>query len=593
MKPASFYAPHMAVGLDLNGKTNLPYGAISGGYSARYIRNTGIYTGPGYRNIADLGTNLPIDMLYGSKHAILKRLWGKSDVTIFHSIDTVSTGYNIGVALTTSGERSFFLEQGNGDLFHFNQTDSPYRIACAFNTIIINDTDVTITIGTENIDKFANSGTVYCRGNAISYTGRNTGSGTLTGVTGIQAGGHPAYSLITQTSQPSTMSTIKATCGMELEGSMLVAGVKGSEEFVRWSAPSTIDHEEYFYDFTGNGASAKQMPGPVTAMVKGINRSYIFGNKFIAATSGFDVKTGVLSTQPVTDNYGAYNPLCVVDMDGVAACLGQKRLIPININLSPNGSPATSDGVQQGTSQGSSLDETFDVPIQPWLSSFDDDQGDYAMLEYNSTEKLLTISGLVNGVLETRVFQNQKGVRAFTPTESRPSRVFCFHEGKSYFGSNSTSTVYRNHYGMTNDGVEIIHQWSTGRMQTKASGLLYDEDLTDFNYKGYMSEDCEYTLEIFINGSATPSFTQEFDDSSITSTSGIPIGTNGVGTHLLAGDSEELVYAYPFDVSPEVLGLSGNDFEVRWTCSKLGAFLQINSMIMNGQLMRLQVQNRS
>lgn len=64
------------------------------------------------------------------------------------------------------------------------------------NTSIINDSDVTIVL-TSSYD-FADSGSIEINGDVISYTGNTRLTGTLTGVTGIQTGGHAASSYVLQ-----------------------------------------------------------------------------------------------------------------------------------------------------------------------------------------------------------------------------------------------------------------------------------------------------------------------------------------------------------------------------------------------------------
>lgn len=583
MKGFKFDAPHMAVGLDLNSPNNLKYGAIHDGSSARYVRKTGIYTGPGYREVADLATGQPIDDLFGSKNDVFKTLWAKSNTNVYHSVHNVSTGYGVGLSLTAS-ERLFFLEQSNGDVFGFNQTDTPFRLATGVLQATLTDLATgEINVGSGTINKFAASGTVYMNG--VSYTYGAKSATSLTGLGGgpLPSGGLPVGTLVTQSSNPATMvdlagNAVKGTCGMELEGCMLIAGIKGTESIIRISAPSTLDNEEFFYDFQANGASAKVMPNPVTAMIKGVGRGYVFGESYVHAATGFDAASGILLTTPISQDVGAYNPRCVIAVGGKVFFFGKKRFTPINLTLQP-------DGITS-----SQIDDNFDYPIQPWLATLDDDQSDSAVLEYDETNGLISITGKVGGSLQTYLYDDTNGIEAYLPRETRPLRCHTFFDGKSYFGSNTTDKVYQNHIGRTNDGIAIAHRWRTGRMETNDRKEGFPDIL---KFSGYMTSACEFTVNIYASGSSAAVFSEDFDDSIITSSIGRPIGLRGIGSSQVGGDPSAPTLVYPYEVEVELTGIQGYDFEVEWVCNKLGAFLQVNPMLMDGKDSRLASRDRS
>lgn len=572
MQAVTFEARHMAVGLDLSSPRNLKPGAISDGYSARYIKNTGIYTGPGYFQWADLGTSAAVDDMFGGRNAILKSLWGKSGTKIFHGMQTLNTAYEIGLTLTAA-ERQAFLEARNGDILSFNQTDSPARIATAKITTVALTTLASgvITVGTGYIDKFTATGTVYMNGVSYTYGGKSATELTTLGGGPLPTGGLPIGTIVTQTSTPSSFSAAKGTCGMFMEGSTLIAGVKGREDVVYTSAPATFDNPEYAYDFSDNGASAKVMENPVVAMIKGNAQGYLFGHNWCQSSPGFNVATNILETYPVSETIGAYNARCVVNMGGRVAMLGEKRLMPVDLFLS-----------REGVSQGR-VDEEFDTAIRPFLDQFDPvaDQQDVALLEYDISRGWLSATGSINGVARTLCFDTRDGVKAFTPEEIRPMRCHVFFDGESYFGSNSDDKVFLNHATFTNNGFPILHRWSTGEMEAKRGSVEIESDTLMFD--GFMSSGCEVTVKFYIDGNSTAAYSIDLTDSIITSAVGVAIGTRAIGISSIAGGEETPALAYPYSAEIDLNGLLGRAYRIEWECSTLGAYFEVDSFVFKGK----------
>lgn len=566
-----FEARHLAVGLDLNGDgLNLPFGSIIGGSSMRYVKQAGIESGPGYVLQSTLGTTERVDDLFGARKRETKSLWAKSGTKIFHSCHRLGIKYDVGVTLTST-ERQCFVEGRNGDIFAFNQTDSPLRIAVAALIADCADNSGALSVGTGNIDKFAASGTVYVRGSPVTYSGKS--GGTLTGLSGIPAGGVTTGDLVTQTSTPASFAIAKGTCGMIIEGSMLVAGVKGAEDIVYTSAPSTLDNPEFLWDFLDNGASAKVMPNPVVAMVKGQGLGYIFGSNFCESTPGFDVETNVLLTHPVAD-VGAYNARCVAMMGGRICYLGGGRLMPVDIVSGPDTYPR------------GKVDEDFDAPILPWLQQFDpdDNQADVALLQFDDARGLLTIAGKINGRTVCRPYDARDKIKAFLPEEIRPMRCHVYFDGDSYFGNNMIDKVYKNHTGLTNDGFPILHSVRTNRMEAKKGRR---EVLLDFlNFDGFMSVNGEIIVRIYIDGSSKVAFSWTIDDSYITSRSEEAMGLRTPGWNTLGGGDSVPQKIFPFKAEIDLNGLTGEDFMIEWLTSKLAAYFRIKSFLMEGNGVR-------
>jgi len=570
-----FVAEHMAVGVDLNGEgRNLKLGTLIDGMAMRYIRKEGMETGlSGYRKIVDLGTDAKVDSLFGGKSSLTKSLWAKSGTKIFHTIQIDGKAYTVGMTLSAA-ERNFFLETRNGDVLTFNQTDSPARITAAVLTADTDDDTGAITVGTGTIDKFAASGTVYLRGSPVTYSGKS--GGTLTGLSGIPAGGVKTGDLCTQSTTPSSLAIAKGTCGMIVEGATCIAGVKGFENVIYQSAPANLDNPEFAWDFNDNGANASILENPVTAMIKGTTFGYFFGESFCKSTSGYDLTTNVLVINDVTPDFGAYNQYCVANMGGRVVALGKNRLIPFSFFLNSQSTPEAK------------VDENFDTPIRPWLEEFDTTgQKGSAFLDYDGSKGLLTIGGKINGAFKVRRYDARDGIKAFTPEDVRPARAYTYFDNKSYFGNTATGKVYVDNESLTNDGFPILHFARTGRMEAQKGRKELLLDYIDFD--GFMARSTVFTMNFYVNGNFNiPRYTFDLTDSIVTSfKAGKAIGERTHGLFVPGGDpSEGVTFKYPYKTTVDLTGIDCEDIVVEWVCSKLAGYLQVKSFIMEADGIR-------
>lgn len=568
-----FPAQRMDLGLNQDSIRNLEPGQISAGSSVRYERGSAIYTGPGFRTACDLATT---DATYGLREALVfPALWSKSGTKIFYSTDGV-TSYDTGVTATAAETTDWFQEQGNGDILHMNQTDTNIRFAVAKNTVIVNAADTTVTVGAAYITKFAASGSVIINGVSYSYSGVNATQ--MTGFSAFAAG-FAVGTLIVQSTNPTTWVEEKGTFSFELETSMYIGGVLGYENILYCSAPDTTGTTpQYFYDFDANGKTSGPLPGKLTGGIKGINRAYIFTNNQCFQHNGRDPTTGNFLITPLSEQYGAYNPHCIVDMEGTIAFFGGKRLIPIIIGLGPPGVlPAPSLGIN------------FDQRIRTWLSSLDDASAQaQAKLHYDKDTKILKIQGVRNGALETYFYDRAND--SFGPSEVRSASSYSMFLGRSYFGHSSNGVVYLDDEGRTNDGLAIAHSWSTGELEfDKGRRYLQAHTLA---FDGYMTTATEFTVNVYKDHASTADYTGTFDDTLITSTVGVPLGSRGVGISTIGG-SDDTIKAYPYRCEILLIGLSGEDFRVEWLCSTEGGFLQVNSYLLTTIVPRGNLRTRS
>jgi hypothetical protein len=561
-----FAANRMDLGLNLQSARNLQLGEISSGKSARVERGSGIYTGPGFRQSAQPTAGVAVDGM--EEATVFPALWIKNGTTIQYSTDAVNF-YTTGVT-ATADKRTSFLEQGNGDMFAINTTDAPLRFAVMDLDTAIAASDNTITIGSVHIDKLAATGTVYVNGTAYTYTGKSGGN-----ITGVQEGGgavttaQAVGSLVIQSSNPGTFAEEKGDIAVEFESRMFVAGVADKENIIYYTGPTDESNPEFFYDFDANGAYQHFLRGKVTGMISGAERLYAFSEKGVFQGQTVDVSTGVLSLQPLSTAYGAYNNQCIVDMDGVVAFMGQRRLMPITLTLSPE---ATATPF---------LDDSFDHRLRPWLDSHDTNQNG-AFLDWNSADKILKIGAKVDGALQ--VYAYDKQANAFLPRENRNRRSFSMFKGKPYFGSRDNGKIFEEDTGRTNDGSAIIHKWATGRMEIE-KGRKHMEPKT-FEYQGFMTKGAEHTLRIYINGSSEASFEKSYTDSLITSTSGTALGEKGVGVSQIGGETGGGTQVFPYENSILLVGLDGDDFKFEWEVNKEGSFFQVNSFNLEAYVTR-------
>ena len=545
-------------GLDMNSDKNLSPEQIYSGQSLRFARGTGIMTGPGFLQVArPTASDVRLDGSLATQ--IFPCAWVKCGTKVYYAPAALAlTFYDSGVTVTTSTETSF-IEQSNGDVLMGNKTDAPLRFAIAKATVAIAASDVTITVGANQIGKFAASGNVVVNGDVIAYTGKSATA--LTGVTGIQTGGHVVNSLVIQSTNPTTWVEEKGHILAQVEKRLLVAGVTDREGVVYYSAIEDLVNPEFFYDFDGNGSYAKELPGKVTAIITGVGGGYIFLQRGIHKILGFDIQTGGLLTQEISSAYGAYNYKCVIDMDGVVCFMGEGRFMPITLTLDTKAEVAPF------------LQEGFDHPIRPWLERHDGhtDQGD-AYLKYDPMQKIVKMGAVVDGALETYPFDKQNP--GFLPRENRNVGTSFFFLNKSYFGDRDNGRIYEDDFGRTNNLTAVSHSISTGRIEYD-KGRKYMKSKI-FEYEGWMTKGTEHTLKIYVDGSATASVEKDFDDSLITSTKGKAIGTRGSGIST-PGELGGGVNVFPFKNKIILRGINGDDFRFEWIVTGDGHFLQLNT----------------
>jgi hypothetical protein len=187
-------------------------------------------------------------------------------------------------------------------------------------------------------------------------------------------------------------------------------------------------------------------------------------------------------------------------------------------------------------------------------------------------------------VLRTRTFQNQKGLKAYNPQEVRPARCHAYFQGISYFGQNTGDKIFINHSSRTNNGIPIKHEWLTPKLEDK---LEREVMLKEFLNRGFMSQGSEIRIRVYRNGSSTASFDRTYGDDIITSNRGTPLGNQGLGDASLGGSTgSPTILVYPYKLKILLVGITGEDFQIQWTITKEGAFVQSNYYVLTGDALR-------
>lgn len=564
-------ADRMDGGLNLNTDRLLSPEQISRGSALRFELGSGLMTGPGFRTMATPVANVSTDGMLEA-NIVKPTMWIKQGTKFQYSHDVgvdTATFYDTGVTATdasavasgVSGHQGF-AEGPDGDIFTSNQTDGPLRFATATVAVAAIFGDTTLNVGSIYIGKFAASGTVYVKGNAITYSGVNATS--LTGVAGIPAGGFAIGDYVVQSGTMANF-TYKASILAVYQKLLVASGILSQPYLVAWSVGYIVANSNTaafsFYDFTSTGSGFDVMQNKVTAIIVGTSAAYVILFKGVTKITGINTTTGALTFQPLNNEYGAYNPNCAVDMDGVVAFMGQRRGMPINLTITATGSFPQ-------------FDENWDFPLRPWFLSHDDaDQQDRAFLKWDSTQKILKLGAVVNGALQTQVHDRHFG--RFLGTEQRDVGASCMFKGISYFGHGDNGTINQDDTGRTNAGAPISHIMSTGRIEDDRGRRWMKGK--DFIHQGWMTHGTIFTLRIYLNGSPIPIFTRDFDDTLIVENTGRAIGLRGVGLSVPGGASDEGVTVYQF-VNPLVIrGINGEDFRFEWEISSDGGFLLQNT----------------
>lgn len=532
----------------------------------------GIAVRPGTNRTATLSPAAKVHSM--NTHPFYEVAFAKSGIGIQQSVNG-DTWYDIGVTRTT-GDRDHLFPIGK-DVFSSNITDAYLRIAVSSNSVAIAASDTTITIRTGDIGQFAASGTVYINGDAIAYTGKNSGASTLTGVTGIQTGGHAINSIVTQTSTPS--GAPKASCIATLSASgagyVVLTGGESSTNpaVITYSDIATQANPELGYAFSGGSAGFKLMPAAVTAMLGGERIVLIGLKQGIHQVTGF---SSGLTTNEVMASQGVPNAFCIAMMDKDFAVLTNEARV-LRFGQYDGGFVLLEDPRNARTA--------FDYRIQGYIQANRDDDQSLAYLFSNPYRRELTAAIAVNGILEEFIYQWD--VRTWVKDTNKSFACRMNLKGKTFAGADDTSgEIFEDNTGTT-DMIGGVTNPIDARMVTGVYRIGLGNATGDFlchSFGGLLTENGEFDMRIFINEEQI--INENFTAEKLTAaglmsiTSGEPIGAGQIGASQIGkgGGPDGFPFLIPFEFAEE-----GETIQIEWEVSVEGTSFELRFFDIEGE----------
>lgn len=336
---------------------------------------------------------------------------------------------------------------------------------------------------------------------------------------------------------PDSLSGITGTCISELENSMLI----GSGNQIKYSAPSTTANPEYFYDFSANGAGAKEMSSTVNDLKAGAGIVLIGMAKGLGYAYAFDLDTGVLQTKDLEglEGQGVPAPHCIsyVGNNTFVAFTGRRYILVV----------ADSGGVRIVESLFNDR-SSFDYPILGDLQQADDDQST-AWTHYNPATKQFYGCFLQNGISKIKVCDLSSG--SWSEDTGKPYSCMVNWKHRAYAGDDNDDKVYLDDEGVTDNGIPIRHRVAFPVFNLNDATAEWH----GMTYSGLLSGAGSYTQRILVNGgrdSLEETVTAEdLTDAGLMDVStGVPLGSGLVGSETIGsgGTSPEgFKFRYPWE----------------------------------------------
>lgn len=412
-------------------------------------------------------------------------------------------------------------------------------------------------------------------GTAVPFTDNGTGTHTftaigfsrLTGVSGIQAGGHAVDSIVIQIS---TTGAPLGTCIAELEGSMMI----GKGDTIQVSLPSTDAEPELFYDFTlADGASAKRLSSEVTALKTGLGVVLIGMKNGMDIASGFQLDSGALLTSPLSRVHSIPNARCITEMDKEFAILTTEgRILPV-MNF---------DTGFQIVDDPNNPRNNMDFAIQGWIRANKSDENTGNFIAYDPAARILTATILLNtGITAELVYQREIGAWSIDTTKNFACKTP--FKGRMYCGSDTDDKVYLDDEGALDDIFPITSRIVTGIFRLGRKGVT--GEYHDLVHGGVINPTGEYTVRLFIDGSLSYEKLVTADELQnlglMNLESGVPAGSGTVNAETI-GTSGTTPDVYRFDYPIELL-TEGETAQLEWEITDEGAQIEIRFFELLGE----------
>lgn len=537
---------------------------LSNAFNVRFTENGGLTNRPGFTNLVTLGSSAKVDDACTlTKYNVT--FWKSGTGIYVATRDQLENGTAYSIGATRTASEKDFLFPHDSDVYATNETDTFLRIAVAKATVAIADTDVTITV--DDIGQFASpSGTIYVNGDEIAYTG--VSGSTLTGVSGIQAGGHAINSIVTQTS--SISGAPKGYCMGELEGSGLI----GKGPLLYGSLPSTDQNPEYFYNFTvTSGATIKRLSGDIKCIKSGLRVAMIGMIDGIDFSDGFDPTTGALLTYPLTRTHGVPNNRCIVEFDNKFAVLSNEGRILVAMQS------------QTGFELLDSPDnrKNFDYPVYGYIKKNKHaTDNSVNSISYNPATKLLKAVILLNTGI-TAEFVCQTDIGAWSIDDSKNFRCRTVVNGTEYVGDDSLDYIHREDYGQTDNLVPITTRATTGVFRLGNRDAT--ADWLDFKCGGYLNATGQFYFSITVDGAliqrqlVTAAYLVSKGLMSLDT--GYPVGYGQIGAKEI-GSAGQVTEVFKFDYPYELMA-DGETAQVEFEVIDEGSILELSYFSLGGE----------
>ena len=546
---------------------------LSRATNVRFTEKGGVGNRSGFTQLVDMATSAKVDDCTTLK---------KFDVTFWKSGTKIHVatkaqldlGLSYDIGLTRTATEKDYLFPHDSDVFATNETDDFTRIAVSKATLVILDTDVTITV--DDIGQFASGGgTVYINGDSIAYTG--VAGSNLTGVTGIATGGHAVNSIITQTSAPS--GAPKGYCMGELEGSALVG--KGS--VLHASLPSSDQNPEFFYDFVlANGATAKRLQGDITCIKTGLRVSMIGMLDAIDVSTGFEPNTGALITVPLTRVHGVPNNRCIVEFDNKFAVLTNEGRVLL-----------AADGLNGfELIDNPNTKQNFDYPVSKYIrDNKDQEDNSQNFVHYNPASKLLKATILMKSGL-TQDFVCQTEIGAWSIDDSKNIRCRTNVQGAEYAGDDSDDKIHRDEYGTTDNGTPIISTITTGKLRLGVSGNT--GDYLSLVFGGTLTANGVFKQRIIYNDVIDENQIMAEDMvelGQMSLSSGVSLGEGEMGAEVMGGEGDQ-TEVFSFNRPTEIM-FDSESVQLEWEISDEGGRMELRYFTLGGETEGISLINAS
>lgn len=430
----------------------------------------------------------------------------RTPLTAVYTVDNTTETFTSVAHGLTNGDRIAFYNAGGAnpgniseytEYFVINAGTDTFQISATYNGSAFN-----VSSNGSGTNTFT-TGICYCKGNMFVYTGLS--GNNFTGCR-IQSGSYAAGLAVTQSFDP--VGAKKGRCIYDLDEKILTAGVDGYEDMLYYTATSDETNPELATDFVNFDAGGKRMPSKITALMGGSGVVLIGMKRGIHFAHSFDINTGALITQRITDNHGVPNAHCIVYMDPYYYVWTGSRILCII---------ADRNGVQVLEPHSTQEPPPFDYPMQRFFQDCDTDQtGAYG---YHDPEMNTLIFNVIKNGIGYEVVNDNNNKRWVSVDMGKPGNCRANWRNRSWIGGVADGKIYLDDEGLVDDDVTIRHRVVTGE-------YVYDDgradiDLTDWIFAGLLNATGEFDMRMYTDGTLAFQETIRAQDDPQTGTSGL------------------------------------------------------------------------